>query len=66
MKLENLIRKLKAQESQAVALRWRKTKRPNFLHKRNKWTQSDGSIGLDGVATHCCERAPTDFSRSQL
>jgi hypothetical protein len=66
MKLRKLIRKLKAQESQVVAPAWRKTERRNFLHKRNKWTQSDSSIEMDGVATHCCERAPTDFSRSQL
>jgi ribosomal protein L18E len=51
MKLRKLIRKLKAQKSQAVALGWREIKKPIFLHKRNKWTQSDSSIKMDGVAT---------------
>jgi hypothetical protein len=55
MKFKKLIKKLKAQRVGAIAPRWKKTKRPNFLHKRNKWTQSDNSIETDGVATHCCE-----------
>jgi len=52
IKLRKLIRKLKAQESKVVALRWREIERPKNLHKRNKWTQSDSSIKMDGVATH--------------
>jgi hypothetical protein len=64
-KLRKLIKKLKAQESQVVTIGWRKIERPNFLHKRNKWTPSDCSIKMDGVTTHCYERAPTNFNRFQ-
>jgi hypothetical protein len=65
-KLRKLIRKLKTQDKQVVTSRWRETKRPNFLHKINKWTQSDDLIKTDGVAIHYCEQAPIDFNRSQL
>jgi hypothetical protein len=65
MKLRKLI-KLKAQESQVATPRWRKTKRPKNLHKKNKWTQNDSSIETDGVTTHYYEQAPTNFSRFQL
>jgi hypothetical protein len=64
--LRKLIRKLKVREKQAVAPGWRKTERPKFLHKINKWTQSDDLIKMDGVAIHYCEQAPIDFNRSQL
>jgi hypothetical protein len=37
-----------------VTLGWKETERPIFLHKRNKWTQSDGLIETDGVTTHYC------------
>jgi hypothetical protein len=62
MKLGKLIKKLKAQESQVVTLGWREIERPKILYKKNKWIQSDGSIEMDGVATHCYEWTPTDFS----
>ncbi len=52
--LRKLIRKLKAQENQVVTSRWSEIERPNFLHKINKWTQSDDLIDTDGVATHYC------------
>jgi hypothetical protein len=54
MMLRKLIRKLKAQENQVVTSRWSEIERPNFLHKINKWTQSDDLIDTDGVATHYC------------
>jgi hypothetical protein len=56
----------KAQESLVVAPRWKETKRPKILHKKNKWTQSDDLIETDGVAKHYYEWAPTNFNHSQL
>ncbi len=51
MKLRKLIKKFEVQESQAIAPRWREIEKPIFLHKRNKWTQSDCLIATDGIAT---------------
>jgi len=41
-----------------VAPGWRKIERPKFLHKRNKWTQSDGLIEMDGVANTTMSKHP--------
>jgi hypothetical protein len=61
-----LLRKFKAQKSQVITLRWKEIERPKILQNRNKWIQSDGSIETNGVATHCYEQAPINFSCFQL